>query len=108
MKSLLTDIGLRQGELVYRFYSGITHSLSYAVLQHFEFVADGKGGQTVRSRLDFKSVGNAAVLGLSAYLAILERNGRLNGRDVKVLESTRLMRSGTILTEIAQISPPLS
>jgi len=55
--------------------------------------------------LEFAAVGNAAVLGLSSYLAVLERHGRLYGRSVTALESARQMRSGTILSEIAAIQP---
>ena len=99
----MSDLGFRQGELTYRFYSGITHALSYAVLQHFAFVTDGKGGSKVQTRLSFSSVGNAAVLCISSHLAVLERSGRLHGRNVTALESTRLLRSGTILQEITHL-----
>lgn len=107
VRRFLDDIGFHSGEVVYRFYSAIVHATSYAILQYFAAVDTNTQGQlrSVQPRLEFAAVGNAAVLGLSSYLAVLERHGRLYGGSVTALESTRQMRSGTILSEIAAIQP---
>ena len=80
----LSACGQRQGEMLYRFYSGVAHSALYGIHQYRQYqpTDDGRALRASAS-LTTRAVANAAVLGITAFLASGEAFAYLYGRDVQ-------------------------
>jgi hypothetical protein len=95
----LSACGLRQGEMLYRFYSGVAHSALYGIHQYRQYhpTDDGKALRA-SANLTTQAVANAAVLGITAFLASGEAFAYLYGRDVEQVRLMRFQSAGRILT----------
>ena len=100
--AFLTSLGLRNGELVYRTLSGVSHSALYAVLQYKDVeLVPGADRAALNSNLPVEAVVNAAVLATSSYLGTVTRHAQIYGRDWEIMERTRIDVTGRLLTSVS-------
>jgi len=104
----LGSFGQAQGELWYRFVSGVTHSALYGVMNYLDTSqADAQTGLLkLAPRLPVMAVVNIAVLAITAYLGTIERHAALYGRDSEQLHGKRLMAVAELFDLIRGINEP--
>ena len=112
----LGSFGQAQGELWYRFVSGVTHSALFGVMNYVDTSqADTQTGLLkLAPRLPVIAVVNIGVLAVTAYLGAIERHATLYGRDSEQLHGMRMTAVAELfdlirnLNEEAQAVPPSS
>lgn len=91
VSDLLKDVGVDNGAVWYRTFSGIIHSALYSQVGHWQPVSiPGTRRHRLEPQMLTTAISEAAVLSIGGYFGVIGRHAMLYGRDWKQLEGERL------------------
>lgn len=91
VSALLSHVGVCDGKVWYRTFSGVVHSALYSQVGYWEPVLmPGSQRYQLEPQLPMTAIANGAVLSIAGYLGAIERHAMLYGRDCEQLEAERL------------------